>query len=209
MALANMDDPELAVLPTHRVADAEGEFDADAFWEGLERYFTIGELPPGHPSDALADSGAPRFIVQTHDGRRRLVTLRADVDLDEAIPLPCSSAWKHLDVAVLQELVLSPLLGIHPDRPDTLDRLAFVKDAHQALKMGETHDVVFILGPRASTNYETSHWPARRCRRSRRTSTRRCSRGSSCARSPSRRPLAEPPAPRCTRVVSANSLLRP
>lgn len=145
MALANMDDPELVVLPTHRVADAPGAFDADAFWQGVARFFDVEDLPPGHPSSELLSGEQPRFIVQTRDGQRRLVRLKQDVDLDTVMALPYSAAWKHLDVAVLQELVLSPLLGIHPDRPETLDRLAFVKDAHEALKMGAEHDVVVIL----------------------------------------------------------------
>lgn len=147
MALANMDDPELLVLPTHRVADAADRLDADQFWQGLTEHFEVEELPPGHPADTLRPDEPISFIAQTRDGRRRLVRLRDDVDLDRAIPLAMSSAWKHLDVAVLQELVLAPLLDIHPDRPETLDRLTFVKDAHEALKMGSAHDVVFILRP--------------------------------------------------------------
>ena len=147
MALANMDDPELLVLPTHRVADAAGEFDPDAFWVALSGHFDIAELAPGHPADVLSTDGPPAFIVATRDGRRRLVRVRAGVDLDSAVPTGHSSAWKHLDVAVLQELVLWPLLGIHPDKPETLDRLRFVKDAHGALEMSADHDVVFVLRP--------------------------------------------------------------
>ncbi len=145
MALANMEDPDLVVLPTHRVADAPAGFDADAFWRGLEEHFTVEELPAGDPSSALLEGEGPRFVVRTRDGRSRLVCLRDHVDLDSAIPLPHSSAWKHLDVAVLQELVLSPLLGIRPDRPETLDRLSFVKDAREALEMTDEHDVAFVL----------------------------------------------------------------
>ncbi len=115
--------------------------------EPSERTLRVEELPPGHAAAALDEDGPPAYIVQTRDGRRRLARLLDDVDLDVAIDVPYSSAWKHLDVAVLQELVLEPLLGIHPDRPQTLDRLAFVKDAHQALKMSAEHDVVFILRP--------------------------------------------------------------
>jgi len=59
--------------------------------------------------------------------------------------VPRSPAWKHLDVAVLQELILDPLLDIHPDRPESLDRLRFVKDAQTALSMSADHDVVFLL----------------------------------------------------------------
>jgi len=148
MALVNMDDPDLVVLPTHRVADAPGGFDADTFWQALGDYFDIAELPPGHPAGTLEDRDRPTYLVKTRaDARPRLVTLRDDVDLDTAIPLDRSEGWKELDVAVLQELILNPLLGIHPDRPETLERLAFPKDAHEALSMTAEHDVAFVVRP--------------------------------------------------------------
>ena len=75
------------------------------------------------------------------------VGVRDDVDLDAAISAPKSSAWKHLDVAVLQELILDPLLDIHPDRAETLDRLSFVKDSGAALASNADHDVAFVLRP--------------------------------------------------------------
>ena len=145
MALANMDDPDLVVLPTHRVADAPRDFDIEAFWSSLTENFDVTPLPEGRPSNAPIEGERPRFVVQTADGQRRLATLRPEVDLDSVMAVPYSSAWKHLDVAVLQELVLSPLLDIHPDRPHTLERLTFVKDAQEALDLGREHDVVFIL----------------------------------------------------------------
>ncbi len=43
--------------------------------------------------------------------------------------------------------MLDPLLGIHPDRPETLERLAFFKDAQAALSAVGDHDVAFILRP--------------------------------------------------------------
>ena len=73
--------------------------------------------------------------------------LRPDVDLDTAVPGTASHAWKSLDVTVLQELVLWPLLGIHPDHPATLERLSFVKDTAGALAAADDHDVAFILRP--------------------------------------------------------------
>jgi len=148
MALVNMDDPDLVVLPTHRVADAEGEFDAQAFWQALGQHFDIEELAPGHPASALEGRDRATYLVKTRaDSAPRLVTLRSDIDLDAAIPLDRSEEWKGLDVAVLQELILDPLLGIHPDRPETLERLRFPKDAHEALSMTAEHDVAFVVRP--------------------------------------------------------------
>jgi uncharacterized protein (DUF1015 family) len=148
MALVNMDDPELVVMPTHRVADAATDFDAEAFWAQVAEHFDVSELSGGHAGDALTSVDRPSYLVATRTDRApRLVTLRADVDVAEAIPLDRSHAWKHLDVAVLQELILDPILGIHPDRPETLERLSFVKDPHDALKQTAEHDVVFLLRP--------------------------------------------------------------
>ncbi len=148
MALVNMDDPDLVVLPTHRIADHYEAFHAEEFYAQLGAHFTVSDLPAGHPSSALDGLDRPAFLVKTRaDDRPRLAVLRESVDLDTEIRADHSQAWKELDVAVLLELVLDPILRIHPDRPDTLDRLHFAKDAHDALRMTERHDVAFVLRP--------------------------------------------------------------
>lgn len=145
MALVNMDDPDLVVMPTHRIADAPTTFSAEDFYSRLGRLFEVSDVS-GHPSGALDGIERPAFLIRTRDDASlRLAVLRPDVDLDAAIPQPNSHAWKELDVTVLLELVLDPLLDVHPDRPETLSRLHFSKDAHEALKMTADHDVVFIL----------------------------------------------------------------
>lgn len=144
MALVNMDDPDLVVLPTHRLARTAGAFDATAFWEGLAVNFDLTETPGGHPAAALAASTRPAFIVKTSDGTVRLASLKADVDPVAAIPGDHSPAWKKLDVTVLQELILFPQFGIDPDDHSTLDRLSFVKDAHEALRVQDA-DAAFIM----------------------------------------------------------------
>ncbi len=145
MALVNMDDPDLVVLPTHRVADAPGHFDPVAFVAGLEQHFVIEPLEQSRAHGALDDIAEPAMIVKLRGESPFLARLRPDVDPDTAIPLERSRAWKNLDVAVLQELVLDPLLGIHPDRPETLERLHFYKEAHAAMKATAEHDVAFVL----------------------------------------------------------------
>ena len=148
MALVNMDDPELIVMPTHRVADAEEAFDSEAFWAALSPRFDITDLAANDVDSALERIDRPAYIFAVRgEERPKLVTLRDDVDLDDAIGLNRSHAWKHLDVAVLQELILGPILGVHQDRPETLDRLSFVKDAKGAFVQTTEHDVVFIMRP--------------------------------------------------------------
>ncbi len=146
MALVNMDDPGLVVLPTHRVADARNSFDADEFRSRLAENFELTEMTTADARAALEASERPGFVVATRGGGSPLLAqVRTDISLDEAIPLEHSRAWKELDVAIVQELVLDPLLDIHPDRPETLDRLSFVKDADEAVAATAEHDVALLL----------------------------------------------------------------
>lgn len=145
MALVNMDDPDLVVLPTHRVADALA-FDSQAFKAALARLFTIEELGDVPIDRALDGVEEPAMVVKTRDDEHPFrIRVRPDVDLDAAIPLRRSRGWKTLDVAVLQELILDPLLDVHPDRPETLERLRFFKDSADALAALGEHDVAFVL----------------------------------------------------------------
>lgn len=148
MALVNMDDPDLAVLPYNRIANGPEGFDPAWFKSELQRHFELIEIGPGHPAGQLDAFDRPAFMIRTrHDERPFVAVLRADVDLDIAITAEHSMAWKSLDVAVVQELVLWPLLGIHPDKPETLDRISFTKDPHEAFSAVDTHDVAFVLRP--------------------------------------------------------------
>lgn len=147
MALVDMDDDELVVLPTHRLADAEGVFDSDAFLSGLGELFELTPSPDD-PLLALRDlDEPPTFVVALADGRRLVARMKDGASPATAIPGDAADAWKELDVTVLQELVLGPLLGIRPDQPRTLERLSFVKGAEDALASSAEHDVTFILRP--------------------------------------------------------------
>jgi len=141
MALVNMDDPGLVVLPTHRLARAEGTFDAAAFWAALGEHF---DLADGGPDDVPAGD-RPAFLVKTADGTTRVARLRAGLDAADLIDSPASPAWKRLDVVVAQELILRPLLDIRVEERSTLDRLSFAKETGAALAMPGGADVALIL----------------------------------------------------------------
>jgi uncharacterized protein (DUF1015 family) len=150
MALVNMDDPELVVLPTHRIADAPRAFDANAFRTALEEVFEVSEVSHGASAEeALETLEHPGFVVAMRGGPHLLLaTLPAEVDLGSLMAVERSHAWKALDVSVLQELVLDRLLDICSDEPETLDRLTFVQHVDDALAaVSDAHDVAFILRP--------------------------------------------------------------
>jgi uncharacterized protein (DUF1015 family) len=141
MALVNMDDPGLIVLPPHRLARAEGTFDAPAFWAELAGHF---QLTVGGPDD-LPDDDRPTFFIKTSDGTTRIARLRTELDAADLIEAPASSAWKRLDVAVAQELILRPLLDIRVEDRTTLERLSFAKETGAALAMPGGADVAIIM----------------------------------------------------------------
>jgi len=147
MALVDMDDPELVVLPTHRIADAPGQFSAELFYSGLSEHFEVHDTDDSgdKPWERLSEIDRPAFLVKTaSDDAPKLAVLREEVDLDKVIS-GGSQAWKELDVTVLQELVLRKLFDIHPDEPESLNRLNFSKDERETLEMAESHDTVFIM----------------------------------------------------------------
>ncbi len=142
MALVNMDDPDLLVLPTHRRARAQDAFDVDGFWAALAEHFDLTAVE-GSAVSALDGTTRTAFVIRTADGSTRLATIRADLDPARIIQDGHSDGWKRLDVTVLQELILKPLLGIDPDSPETLDRLSFAKTVDDAFAEGA--DVAFLL----------------------------------------------------------------
>ncbi|HHJ99053.1 MAG TPA: DUF1015 domain-containing protein, partial [Actinobacteria bacterium] len=142
MTLVNMDDPDLLVLPTHRRARAAGAFDVEGFWAAMAEHFDLTDVGDS-PVSTLGDASRTAFVVRTADGSMRLATIKADLDPARVIEGDQSDGWKRLDVTVLQELILKPLLGIDPDVPETLDRLAFAKTVDDAFAEGA--DATFLL----------------------------------------------------------------
>lgn len=145
MALVNMDDPDLAVLPYHRMADAAGEFDVEAFTDSLSEYFDVREASQADLHELDEQPRVAFLIKMRGEELPHLAVLREEVALDDVITRPHSSAWKALDVSVLQELILWPLLGIHPDHPETLERISFTKNATDCLNT--SRDVAIVLRP--------------------------------------------------------------
>ena len=106
-------DSELEILPYNRVVkDLNGLKPAD-FMESLEEYFEV------IPAPSAVSPGNKGNVGIYLDGKWFLLTLR-----DELVSERRSDPVKTLDVSMLQELVLSPMLGIEDPRTD--HRIQFV-----------------------------------------------------------------------------------
>ncbi len=95
----------------------------------------------------------PAFALATRNSDEgfdvHLLTLRDEVDLAAEMGTAHSQAWRELDVSVLHELVISPLLGVLTDKPETLSRITYSQNVGKLLKKlkAKEYDVVFAMRP--------------------------------------------------------------
>src|SRR5438270_11593012 len=150
MALIDVDDPGLLVLPTHRLLFGLSSEALDSLnSQQLAQYFTVQQLDTTMKSDAmlavLASSGEkqPSLVVVTRDqnwllllnesGRRRMMESGH------------SAAWNELDVAVAHTLVLEALLGIRAEDVTSGTYIRYTRDAEQALEVVRSGDAQAAL----------------------------------------------------------------
>jgi uncharacterized protein (DUF1015 family) len=137
MFLADLDDPELTVLPTHRVVTV----DAEDLGDKLSAYFDVETLAPD--ADIIeAISGRRSTFGLYAEGKRHALAYRGG-DLKEVAP-----ALQGLDVVVLHKLVFGKLLEV--------GSWAYEMDyaATMARVDGGEYDAAFFLNPTAVGDVE-------------------------------------------------------
>jgi uncharacterized protein (DUF1015 family) len=155
MALIDIDDPGLLVLPTHRlISNLEQEALNALSSQQLGRFFTVremtmGDYPPEAPLQMLAQASdaAPSFVLCTGE-QSWLVSLneQGKARMEQS---GHSAAWNNLDVAVAHTLVLEELLGLNAADLTAGTHVSFTRDARQALqalKLKEAQ-VALLLNP--------------------------------------------------------------
>ncbi len=103
---------QLKILPYNRVVLSLGDQTADGFFQGLEKSFTV-------EADGKKEPSAPGSVCMYTGGKWSTLTPK------EAIP---SDPVGSLDVSILQDRVLGPLLGITDPRES--DDIDFVGGIH-------------------------------------------------------------------------------
>ncbi|MGH7201817.1 MAG: DUF1015 domain-containing protein, partial [Planctomycetaceae bacterium] len=121
MHFVGMNDPGLAILPTHRLASGLPGLTADALRSALESHFEMESV--GEGADAAretwelmqADGGQDVLGFGTAaDGRWLLARLTDDSPMSELSP-DRSESWRSLGVSVLHRMVLEHLLAALQD----------------------------------------------------------------------------------------------
>jgi uncharacterized protein (DUF1015 family) len=157
--LANGDDPELVVFPTHRHVHGLAGFDYEAMIARAERLFSVRRLPSGAPAsvalDALRENEVAgkrgSFVACGPAGELSVLTLKPDVALASHPTLgPLPEVLRRTDVALLHAGILEDVLGITPEAQAAKTNIWYPQDAPAALaklRGGRTEagDVLFLM----------------------------------------------------------------
>jgi uncharacterized protein (DUF1015 family) len=147
MALTGLDDPGLTVFPTHRLL---GGLDDPARRErllaGLDELFEVTEVDRAE-LDPAAEEGVGVFgLFDAADGSARRLRLRDTEELDRRLAGK-PEAYRRLDSAILETLVLEGLAGLSEEDITERRGLEYAKSVDAALEMTENgiYDLAFIL----------------------------------------------------------------
>jgi uncharacterized protein (DUF1015 family) len=146
MFLCSLQDSGLTIFPTHRLLKGlDDENKRAALRSAIERHFDVSEVsadelepPPGGPV-------AFGYLDAFHKRPLRL-TLRDQSAADAALP-DRSEAYRHLDTAVLEALILKGALGMSEDDVANKRGLGYSKDfadAREAVESGRA-DAAFFM----------------------------------------------------------------
>lgn len=149
MALIDVDDPGMLVLPTHRLLSGLSPQMLDNLAH-LERHFHVTRLAPGDQQtllNNLAEAGRqqPSLLILTTD---QALLLKLNAEGQKAMQASGhSDAWNELDVAIVQYLLLEQSLGISTDDITAGRYVSYThndQEAFQAVRSGGAQAVVML-----------------------------------------------------------------
>jgi uncharacterized protein (DUF1015 family) len=150
MALTGLDDPGLSIFPTHRLLSG---FAADPerqrrLGEGLRELFDVDEVETDH-LDPLGEEGVGVFgLYDSFHKRAFRLRLKDTAELDRQLEgMP--EAYRRLDAAILETLVLKGIAGLSEDDILAKRGIGYAKSVEDSLHLIDdgTYDVAFVLRP--------------------------------------------------------------
>lgn len=149
MDLVALQDPGLTVFPTHRLLKDLTSEQTEHLAGAIRRHFQVEELPDLEELPPPADPDHLRLgYIDSHFQRPYRLTLTDQSAVDAALP-GRSDAYRHLDTAVLEALILKGALQMTDEDIDHLRQLGYARDSAEALELvqrGE-YDAAFFMAP--------------------------------------------------------------
>jgi uncharacterized protein (DUF1015 family) len=147
MFLCSMSDPGLTVLPTHRLLTAVDNGRRDALRATLEASFEMTPVERDELAPSAANGDEISFgYLDAFDGQPARLTLK-DPAVADRVLAGRSEAYRRLDTALLEALILKEALGMSEDDIARQAGVAYAKraaDAVAAVESGSA-DAAFLL----------------------------------------------------------------
>lgn len=155
MALIDVDDPGMLVLPTHRILFALDSGTLDTLTEAsFARYFTLQSLS-SLAGDTLVqrmtEAGLEQPALVFATGKQTLLLVLNEQGKQRMQESRHSEAWNSLDVAVAQQLVMEDILGLSAEDMTAGTHVHYTRDPQQALQAissGEAQAAVLLNATR-------------------------------------------------------------
>jgi uncharacterized protein (DUF1015 family) len=146
MCLVALQDEGLTVFPTHRLIRDTTPHTQEALGSTLRELFTVEEIDRADLRPPDGDGPLTMGYIDAHFKRAFRLTLKDQAIADRALgQMP--EAYRHLDTAVLETLVLNGPLGLSEDDIAHLKGLGYSRTDDEALQLvlaGE-YDAAFFL----------------------------------------------------------------
>jgi uncharacterized protein (DUF1015 family) len=145
MFLCSLQDSGLTIFPTHRLLTGLDEDRRAALRKAIETRFEVSEIGADE-LEPPAGGERVEFGYLDRDGLPMRLTLESQAAADEALA-GRSDAYRHLDTAVLEALILKGALGMSEDDVAAKRGLAYSKDfddARDAVGSGRA-DAAFFM----------------------------------------------------------------
>jgi uncharacterized protein (DUF1015 family) len=150
MALVSLEDPGLTVFPTHRLISglADDPAKQEALGTGLRELFEVEEVPADQLDPGGIEGVGVFGYMDSHHKQAFRLRLASNPALDRALA-GRSEAYRTLDAAILEELVLKGILGMSAEDIAAKRGIGYtpsIGDALAKLDAGD-HQAAFLLRP--------------------------------------------------------------
>lgn len=149
MALIDVDDPGMLVLPTHRMLfDLTDEQLQQLTSQQLAPYFNVTELNDATDAmmlEQLATAGKPQPALVIKTATQTLLLTLNQQGQQLMQKSEHSEAWNDLDVAIVQKILLESLLQITAEDVAAGQHIRYLHDTQQALQTLYTKEAQAII----------------------------------------------------------------
>jgi uncharacterized protein (DUF1015 family) len=148
MCLVALQDPGLSIFPTHRLVRGLTPSHQEALARTLREHFEIERIEPEALRPPDGDGPLVLGYIDAHFKQAFRLTLRDQSVVDGLLP-DRPEAYRRLDTAALEALILKGPLELSDDRISHLEGLGYSRTDAEALALVESgeYDAAFFLRP--------------------------------------------------------------